>query len=133
MKEKDIPLIYVTSISTVLIGFNFFTIYSFLVYRSFFRDIIPGKYYVLVPVGIIWILNYFAFVKRKRFLEYNFKKDLRGGMLIILYIFITAVLLVIVADKNRKKIADQKRQHPTTRQQKPKPSLEGRIKKWWRE
>ncbi|NQX41282.1 hypothetical protein HQN84_20700 [Pedobacter steynii] len=110
MKEKDIPLIYVTSISTLLVYFNFFTIYSFFVYNGFFKDIIPGKYYVLIPIGIIWILNYFVFVRKKEFLDNNFKKDANGGMLIILYILFTAASFIVIANYNRDKIFKQRHQ-----------------------
>ncbi|SFA42877.1 hypothetical protein SAMN04488511_103187 [Pedobacter suwonensis] len=53
MKKNDIPLIYVASISTLLIFFNVFTVYSWLIYSDYFNDIIPSKYYVLIPIAII--------------------------------------------------------------------------------
>ena len=123
----------VTSLSTLFLSFNVFTIYSFLIYRGLFKDIIPGKYYVLIPMGIIWVLNYFIFVREKPFLEYNFKKDVKGGILIILYILLTAVSSITVANYSREKIFKQQKEHPVTEQVKQRPSLEGKIRKWWRD
>ena len=133
MKENDIPLIYVASISTLLIFFNVFTVYSWLIYSDYFNDIIPSKYYVLIPIAIIWLLNYLVFVRRELFLECNFTKDIKGGLLIILYMVITAASFIIVANYNRKKLLKHQQEHPVTEQVKQRPSLEGKIKKWWKD
>lgn len=58
IKEKDIPLIYTSTVSTVLIYFNLNTIHSYLVYKDIVKELILNKFYVLIPMGIIWILNY---------------------------------------------------------------------------
>lgn len=133
MKENDIPLIYVASISTLLIFFNVFTVYSWLIYSDYFNDIIPSKYYVLIPIAIIWLLNYFVFVRRELFLECNFTKDIKGGLLIILYMVITAASFIIVANYSREKLLKHQQEHPVTEQVKQRPSLEGKIKKWWKD
>ena len=133
MKENDIPLIYVASISTLLIFFNVFTVYSWLIYSDYFNDIIPSKYYILIPIAIIWLLNYFVFVRREFFLECNFTKDIKGGLLIILYMVITAASFIIVANYNREKLLKHQQEHPVTEQVKQRPSLEGKIKKWWKD
>jgi len=133
MKENDIPLIYVASISTLLIFFNVFTVYSWLIYSDYFNDIIPSKYYVLIPIAIIWLLNYLVFVRRELFLECNFTKDIKGGLLIILYMVITAASFIIVANYNREKLLKHQQEHPVTEQVKQRPSLEGKIKKWWKD
>ena len=121
MKENDIPLIYVASISTLLIFFNVFTVYSWLIYSDYFNDIIPSKYYVLIPIAIIWLLNYFVFVRRELFLECNFTKDIKGGLLIILYMVITAASFIIVANYNREKLLKHQQEHPVTEQVKQRP------------
>ncbi|WP_131535593.1 hypothetical protein [Pedobacter nototheniae] len=133
MKENDIPLIYVASISALLIFFNVFTVYSWLIYCDYFNDIIPSKYYILIPIAIIWLLNYFVFVRRELFLECNFTKDIKGGLLIILYMVITAASFIIVANYNREKLLKHQQEHPVTEQVKQRPSLEGKIKKWWKD
>lgn len=133
MKENDIPLIYVSSISTLLIFFNIFTVYSWLIYRDYLNDIIPSKYYVLIPIAIIWLLNYFVIVRRKLFLECNFNKDINGGLLIILYMVITAASFIIVANYNREKLFKHQQGHQVREQVKQRPSLEGKVKKLWKD
>ncbi|PWG77955.1 hypothetical protein [Pararcticibacter amylolyticus] len=132
IKEETGLLMTVASLSTLFLSFNIYTIYSFLTYKGLFNDIIPGKYYVLIPMAIIWLLNYFIFVRGEQFLEYNFKKDVKGGILIVLYILITAVSFIIVANFNREKIF--KHQQPeVTEQVEQRQSLEGKVRKWWRD
>lgn len=133
MKEKDIPLISVASISTLLIFFNIFTIYSLLIYKGYFNDIIPSKYYVLIPIVVIWLLNYFLFVRREFFLEYDFRKDVKGGLLIVFYIVITAAAFIIVANYNREKLFKHQQEQPVKEQVEQRPSLEGKIRKWWKD
>jgi hypothetical protein len=131
LKQNDSPFIYVTSVSTIFIYINLFSLYGLLVYNNVFNDIIPGKYYVVIPLGIIWALNYFFFVKREYFLECNFKKDVKGGMLVVLYIFITISLFITIANYNRAKLFKQRREHPVNEQTKQTPSLEGKIRRLW--
>jgi hypothetical protein len=131
IKEKDIPLIYTSSVSTILVYFNLNTIYSYLVYKDVVKEIIPNKFYALIPMVIIWVLNYFIFVRRARFLECNFRKDIRGGVFVIMYFLLTAALAINIANYSRSKITELRRNHPKVSQTKQKPSLEGKIRKWF--
>ena len=108
MKEKEIPLFYTSCVSTILIYFNLMTIYVLLVYWDLVAEIITGKYYSLIPMAIIWLFNYFLFVRSEIFLKYNFRKDVKGGILIGFYIFITAASSIAVANYNREKILRDK-------------------------
>ncbi len=130
INEKQIPLFYTCCVSTTLVYFNLYTTYTYLIYKGLFKDILPNKYYVLIPIGAILILNYFAFVKNKVFLDYKFKKDIKGGMAIIFYLVISIGLFIMVANCNRAKIKQQRLNHPTANPIKQKPSLEGKIRKW---
>ncbi len=133
IKEKDIPLIYTSTISTILIYFNLNTIYSYLVYKDILKELMPNKYYILIPMGAIWILNYLFFVKDIRFLECDFTKDLRGGILIIIYFLFTIYTTIVMANYNRDKIIKQNIKYPATEHVKQRPSLEGKIRKWWKD
>jgi Na+/proline symporter len=53
---------------------------------------------------IIHVINYFLFIKPQNFLRKDFRKDKKGGFLVILFIIIVAFLFVIVANRNRDKI-----------------------------
>lgn len=108
IKEKQIPLFYTSCVSAIIVYLNFYTLYTCLIYKNFFKDIIPNKYYVIIPMVIILAVNYFVFVKNKLFLDCNFTKDRRGGILIILYLVISVGLFVTVANLNRGKIISEK-------------------------
>lgn len=54
---------------------------------------------------IIYVINYFLFIKPMRFLKQNLRKDKKGGFLILLFFIILGFLFVIEANKNRDKIS----------------------------
>lgn len=102
MKEKDIPLIYVSALSTVLIFFNILTFLPALKILSIdINYYLSNKIYVLTSLVILWIANYIFFVKPKKFLEFNFKKDKKGGKFILIYIIFTTFLFIFVANYYR--------------------------------
>jgi hypothetical protein len=138
MKETQMPLFYTSAVSTVVVGFNLFTVYAILDYLDAVV-MFSGKYLILIPAGVIWTITHFFFVKGKRFLEYGFKKGVKGGFLVISYIVLTAALFITVANLNRAKLEKQRLANPVKTEQiqkqkdeKPK-SLEGRIRKWFEE
>jgi divalent metal cation (Fe/Co/Zn/Cd) transporter len=136
--EKNIILFSVTAVSTV-VGFAFlFTIYLFLDYLDVL-PMLPNKYYVIGVMILLGVFNYILFVRQKKFLEYGFKKDVNGGLLIVAYIVLIAAIFITVANLNRAKLNKQRLANPVKTEQlqkqkddKPK-SLEGRIRKWFEE
>ncbi|WP_333886246.1 hypothetical protein [Sphingobacterium siyangense] len=132
MKEKAIPLVYVTTVSSLFIYLNLFTIYGYLLYRDLIDEMISGKFQVIVFMVIVLCLNYILFIKGKRFLNYNFKKDFRGGISIIFYMLFTAIISIWVANLNRAKIFEQRRREPSKEHILRRPSLEGKIREWFK-
>jgi len=132
MKEKEIPLVYVTTVSTLFIGFNLYTISSYLVFKDIIHEVISSKSRVIVFMVIVLCLNYILFIKGKRFLNYNFKKDFRGGISIIFYMLFTAIISIWVANLNRAKIFEQRRREPSKEHILRRPSLEGKIREWFK-
>ncbi|MNK03811.1 hypothetical protein D3C87_216640 [compost metagenome] len=132
MKEKEIPLVYVTTVSTLFIGFNLYTISSYLVFKDIIHEVISSKSRVIVFMVIVLCLNYIFFIKGKRFLNYNFKKDFKGGISIIFYMLFTAIMFIWVANLNRAKIFEQRRKEPLTEHTPRRPSLEGKIREWFK-
>lgn len=132
MKEKEIPLVYVTTVSTLFIGFNLYTISSYLVFKDIIHEVISSKSRVIVFMVIVLCLNYILFIKGKRFLNYNFKKDFKGGISIIFYMLFTAIMSIWVANLNRAKIFEQRRKEPLKEHTPRRPSLEGKIREWFK-
>src|SRR5688572_19139552 len=83
IKEKEIPLIYVAAVSSTLVYLNFYSLYIFLENKGVINKIINSVMHVVIFMFLIFILNFYFFVKRKKFLEYGFKKDFSGGILVI--------------------------------------------------
>jgi len=54
MKEEQVPLIYVASISTLLIFINLFTLFGALSYYDLI-PMFPNKYYVIATIIILWV------------------------------------------------------------------------------
>jgi hypothetical protein len=103
MREEQVPLVYVTAISTVLIFVNVFTLLGLADHYGIF-SLSMNKYSAAVTIAIMGTMNYFLFVRGERFLDYDFKKDLKGGMLIVLYFVMTLLLFILVANQHREKI-----------------------------
>ena len=103
MKEKHYLQFSVTIVSTLLVFLLFFTIYTLLTYLDILK-MYSNKYLTLILASIVGISNYCFFIHSKKYLEYNFKKDKKGGMIIILFIVFMIMMFVIVANLNRAKI-----------------------------
>lgn len=102
MKEKDVPLIYVSAISSILIYINFLTFLPSLEFLSIdINYYISNKIFVLFSLLFLWITNYLFFVRPKKFLKLNFKKDKTGGFLVLIYIILTAISFILIAKYHR--------------------------------
>jgi len=102
LKEKGDYTFSTSIASTVLISINLMTIYFILDYNDLIIKI-PNKFYLLFFVLLVWIINYYMIVKKETFLNYNFRKDKKGGILIIGYLIVTAVSFICIANLNREK------------------------------
>jgi len=132
VKEKD-NLAFSTSISaTTFVTINLFTVFAVLDYYNIVTFLM-NKYIGLLITFILWITNYLFFVRKKEFLKYNFKKDKKGGWMIILYIILTFLSFIYIANLNRNKIAQEKKLLPKVEKAHKRPSLEGKIRKWFKE
>lgn len=125
------PLMYTSAISTMLIGFNLFSILGMLNYFEMI-DLDVNKYLYVVALFLIWFLNHFLIVNKKRFFEMNFKKTVTGGWLVLIYIVFTVVFTITEANLNRSKVIKNKELH-IKEQVERKPSLEEKVRKWFKE
>lgn len=55
-------------------------------------------------MGIIGFVNYWFFIRKRKFVNYNFKTDKKGGYTIIGFMVFLALMFVLIANKNREKI-----------------------------
>lgn len=135
--DRETPFFYTSLAVTLLVGFNIYTIYILLNYLNLIRDItevLPNKFYILIPVFILWNFIYFGIAKPKRFLSYNFEKTKKGGFAVVGYIILTALTFVLVANLNRARLQQERLANPvkTEEVQEKKPSLESKIRKWFK-
>ncbi|KYH04739.1 hypothetical protein REB14_08535 [Chryseobacterium sp. ES2] len=121
-----------TAVSTTLISINVITLIGLV---GFFYNIqlIPSTKYIVLGILLTGILNHLLFVRAQKFLNYNFQKDKKGGVLIIAYIIISASFTFIVGNYNRKKIFEErKKNYPADQTGRPQ-SLQSEIENWFKE
>jgi hypothetical protein len=106
-QNNEKTVIYLaTSTSTFLLCFLILTIILFIDFYFFkiLNQISPNKFIIILYMVVVGFLNYWFFIKGKKFLNYNFKTDKKGGYAIIGFITILALSFVFIANKNREKI-----------------------------
>jgi len=92
--------------STVLIYMILFTVFAYIDFFCFkiIDQILPNNSSVIAFMAIIGFLNYWFFIKDKKFLNYNFKTDKKGGYAIIGFMVLLACIFIFIVNKNREKI-----------------------------
>ncbi len=103
LKEKYSISFSVLTVSTVVVFIGLYTIYLYLG----FIEIVPmfsNKFYVIPIMLSLGFFNFYFFIKPMEFLELNFKKDTKGGILVILFLLFITLTYVLAANKNRLKI-----------------------------
>jgi len=132
LKEKDSLLLSTSFSATTLIGINLMSAIFMLEYFDIIK-VFNSKYSVLVFMFIVWFVNYYFFIKDGKFLQYNFKKDRKGGLLIVLYLVFTVISTVYVVNINRENRRRIRSKLPKIEHKQRKPSLEEDIRKWFKE
>ncbi|OXA87406.1 hypothetical protein [Flavobacterium hercynium] len=111
-KEGHKMALFSTSLASTF--FLYFTIDIIMGLVYFFKasaSIDLGENYafwILSFMFILWVINYYLFVKPRVFLRQNFKKDKTGGILIIVFLSSLGFLMIIGGNKNREKISKQR-------------------------
>ena len=82
-KESDTVALFSTiAVSTTILFINITTIYSLTNYFGFI-PIITNKIVIVFCIVSIGLINYFSFVRGRKFMNYGFQKDKKGGVLIV--------------------------------------------------
>lgn len=97
--KDDQPLLTTSIMATLLIWFNFLTIYGVLRIYSLIPKI-DNYFLYLLFMMLVLLINYFL-IRGKRFLYYNFKRGQLGGLLVLFYTILTIGTFLYVANKNR--------------------------------
>lgn len=130
-RESDFQALFgASAVSTVIIYFILLFVYGFVNYLDLL-PMIKNKMYVIPFMVGFWFINYHLFVKNKKFLNYGFQKDRKGGVLITIFIVVLGVSFIILSNANRTKIFEERRKNPPVEEMEKKPSLEGEIRKWF--
>ncbi|PAM92259.1 hypothetical protein B4N84_25990 [Flavobacterium sp. IR1] len=110
-KEGHKKAIFSTSIaSTLFLYLNIFVVFGLIDFFKISPSVNLGDNYIfwiLFFMFILWVINYYLLIKPRDFLRKGFKKDKKGGVLILFFVFMLGVLFVIGANKNREKISKQ--------------------------
>ncbi len=129
MKESDSQaLLSATAVSTTILSFNLITIYFVANYFGLI-PIVTNKLHMVLFMIIVGCINHYLFVKGRKFLNFSFQKDRKGGILIVAYIIFTFAFVLIVGQYNREKIIKERADKISNEPRKE--SLEGKIRKWF--
>ena len=94
--------------------FLYFTLYGIMGLIYFFKVSTflnlgaNYKFWILSFMLILWSFNYYLFIKPRNFLRKDFKKDKKGGFIIVFIILLIGVFFILGANKNREKIVQEK-------------------------
>jgi amino acid transporter len=126
-KESDSQALFsATAVSTTIISINLFSLYGIADYFDVVTAL-ENKYYAMFIMVIIGCINHYFFVREKKFLNYDFRKDRKGGYLIVLYIILSALFAFTEGQYNREKIFHERAGKISTEPRKE--SLEGKLRK----
>lgn len=112
-KENDIStiLFLLTSVSTLFVYFTFNVIILIINYYfvKIYNFIFLNETAIIFYMFLIAFFNYEFFVKPKKFLNYNFNKDKKGGYVISIYLISIVVLLYYFGNQYRNNIKIEKK------------------------
>ena len=103
-KSEKTAIFITTTNSMFLVLFSLITIFFYLNFYKIIDVSIPNKSMIIILMLFIGLLNYWFFIKDKKFLNFGFKTDKKGGYAIIGFIVFLALAFVFIANKNREKI-----------------------------
>lgn len=112
----------VSTVSSIFVSMNVFTLSEII--SNYTLDAI-----LIFPCMILtMVLNYYLFIKRRSFLDCNFKTDKKGGVLVVLCMLFTVALLILAASKKRSRI--EQKHSETLQIDSTRGSLEKDIRDW---
>lgn len=95
LKERELPLFYVTIVSSLFLFINISSGYLYFKYYYGTYERIE-VYEALLIYLIVVCLNYILFIKKRIFLKKNFKKRIVEIAYVILYIVLSLVSILFI-------------------------------------
>lgn len=131
--ENELQAIFsVITVSTLIASLTIFFFHGSLNYLGIL-PMYSNKFYMILFMIIVGFINYYFFIRDKNFLNYDFQKDKKGGVYIILYIILLGILLFVLSNINREKIFEERKKNPQTEQTQKPASLQSEIENWFKE
>ncbi|SFA84335.1 hypothetical protein SAMN05660845_0587 [Flavobacterium swingsii] len=100
---------FITVFSTFIVIISIQTcLYTYEYYFSeleIIKDISKGSVFLIFL--IVGFINYFFFVRKNKFLNYNFTEDKKGGVLIIIFLLFLFSILMLMVVKGRDKVLEE--------------------------
>lgn len=131
-ESENNVLFSTTVVSSLILNFHLIGVYFAANYFGL-APILTNKFYMILFMVVVGFFNYWFLIKRKLFLNYGFQKTKKGGIYVILYVVFLGITLLILANINRERIFEERRKNPSVEQIERRPSLEGKIRKWFQE
>ncbi len=105
-EDAGLSLYFTVTASTLIIYFVFYNILTYIDFYFFkiVNQLLPNKFVIIGFMAIIGLLNYWFFLKDRKFLNYSFKPDKKGGYAIIGFVVFLTLSFVFIVNKNREKI-----------------------------
>ena len=106
--EKSNFTITTSIVSSLVLIINLMSLVFILNYFDLVSNF-PSKIVLILFMIFVWFMNYKLFVKKEKFLDFNFKKDKKGGYVVVSVFVITALLSIYIGNQNRVKIFNEKK------------------------
>lgn len=107
-KDEKVVMLLTTTTSSFLLCFALMEIYLFFslfIFPISFKGLNMASF-VVIPL-LVGYLNFFFFIKRRSFLNFNFKQDKYGGYYIFLFIIVLFTSFILLANISRDRIINK--------------------------
>lgn len=100
--KRSINIILVNT-STLILWLFLYTFFLAVNYffNNFLNLLLPNNKCIVIYLSIIAFLNYYFFIKDKKFLKYDFENDKKGGVITVLMLLLIIISCIAMSTLNR--------------------------------
>lgn len=108
-EDAGLSLYFTVTASTLIIWFILFIVSAYIDFYclEFSHIAETNRFSIIISMTIIGLLNYWFFIKDRKFLNYNFKADKKGGYTIVGFLVLLALIFAIIVNKKRDRISNE--------------------------